>query len=144
MIAAALRGLTQSLFAARIRPRLVVSHESSAKRSLGLRYSTWFPVQVQLEQGTVRCQAVQVSASGIVLEHTGPCALLAVRALPAHFSVRPASYGGAPVAEDSVLSFRASGRTEPSSLVLANPAGAVLVAGDPLHRVPVAAQAVAR
>lgn len=63
--------MTESLFAARLRSRLVVRHPSSAKRSLGLRYGTWFPVQLHLEQGTVRCQAVQVSASGIVLEHRG-------------------------------------------------------------------------
>jgi general secretion pathway protein H len=71
-------------------------------------------------------------------------ALLAPRALPTDFSVRPASYGGAPVADDSVLPFRASGRNEPYSLVLANPAWNVLVAGDPLNRVHFAAQAVSR
>jgi len=58
--------------------------------------------------------------------------------------VRPASYGGAPVAEDAVLPFRASGRNEPYSLLLANAAWNVLLAADPLNRVHFAAQAVSR
>ena len=70
--------------------------------------------------------------------------VLAPRALPSDFSVRPASYGAAPVAEDVVLPFRASGRNEPYSLLLANPGWNVLVAGDPLNRVSFAAQAVSR
>ena len=70
--------------------------------------------------------------------------VLAPRALPAEFLVRPASYGVAPVAEDAVLPFRASGRNEPYSLLLANPAWSVLVAADPLNRVHFAAQAVSR
>ena len=69
--------------------------------------------------------------------------VLAPRALPATFFVKPASYGGAPVAEDAVLPFRASGRNEPYSLLLANPAWSVLVAADPLNRVHFA-QAVSR
>lgn len=69
--------------------------------------------------------------------------VLAARALPADFSVKPASYGGAPVAEDAVLPFRASGRNEPYSLLLANPAWSVLIAADPLNRVHFA-QAVSR
>ena len=71
-------------------------------------------------------------------------AVLAPRALPTDFSVRPASYGGAPVASDAVLPFRASGRNEPYSLLLANPGWNVLVAGDPLNRVRFAAQSVSR
>jgi general secretion pathway protein H len=69
-------------------------------------------------------------------------AVLAARALPADFTVRPASYAGSPVAEDAVLPFRPSGRNEPYSLLLANPAWTVIVAGDPLNRVQFAAQAV--
>ena len=69
-------------------------------------------------------------------------AVLAARALPADFTVRPASYAGAPFAEDAVLPFRPSGRNEPYSLLLANPAWTVTVAGDPLNRVQFAAQAV--
>ena len=69
--------------------------------------------------------------------------VLAPRALPADFSVKPASYGGAPIAEDAVLPFRASGRNEPYSLLLANSAWSVLVAADPLNRVHFA-QAVSR
>jgi type II secretion system protein H len=71
-------------------------------------------------------------------------AVLAPRALPADFSVTPASYGGAPVAEDAVLPFRASGRNEPYSLLLANSAWSMLVAADPLNRVHFAAQAASR
>jgi len=70
--------------------------------------------------------------------------VLAPRALPGDFSVKPAFYGGAPVADDAVLPFRASGRNEPYSLLLANSAWSVLVAGDPLNRVHFAAQAVSR
>ena len=70
--------------------------------------------------------------------------VLAPRALPADFTVSPASYGGAPVAQGAVLPFRASGRNEPYSLLLANPAWSVIVAGDPLNRVHFAAQAASR
>ena len=70
--------------------------------------------------------------------------VLAPRALPPEFSVTPASYGVAPVTVDAVLPFRASGRNEPYSLLLANPGWNVLVAGDPLNRVHFAAQAVSR
>ena len=63
--------MTESLFAARLRSRLVVSHRPHPSRSLGLRQSTWFPVYVELERNRVRCQAVQASATGIVLEHVG-------------------------------------------------------------------------
>ena len=70
--------------------------------------------------------------------------VLAPRALPANFFISLASYGGAPVAADAVLPFRASGRNEPYSLLLANPGWNVLVAGDPLNRVQFAARAVSR
>jgi len=69
-------------------------------------------------------------------------AVLAPRALPADFTITPASYAGAPVAEDAVLPFRPTGRNEPYALLLANSAWSVLVAGDPLNRVQFAAQAV--
>jgi len=71
-------------------------------------------------------------------------AVLEARALPADFTVRPASYAGAPVTEDAILPFRPSGRNEPYSLLLANPAWSVIVAGDPLNRVYFAAQAASR
>jgi general secretion pathway protein H len=96
---------------------------------------------VSAEGGVYRFWRRRDNGSWAVLDDD---ALLAPRALPANFSVRPASYGGAPVAEDSVLPFRASGRNEPYSLVLANSAWNVLVAGDPLNRVHFAAQAVSR
>lgn len=63
--------MTESLFAARLRSRLVVIHRAPTQRSVGLRHSTWFPVLVQLEQSKVRCQVVEASATGIVLEHAG-------------------------------------------------------------------------
>ncbi len=71
-------------------------------------------------------------------------AVLGARALPADFTVSPVSYAGAPVAADAILPFRPSGRNEPYSLLLANPAWSVIVAGDPLNRVQFAAQAVSR
>jgi len=96
---------------------------------------------VSAEGGVYRFWRRRADDSWAVLDDD---ALLAARALPADFSVRPASYGGAPVAEDAVLPFRASGRNEPYSLLLANPAWNVLVAADPLNRVHFAAQAVSR
>ena len=63
--------MTESIFAARLRSRLVVKHPPHPSRSLGLRQSTWFPVFVQVQANKVRCQAVQASSSGIVLEHRG-------------------------------------------------------------------------
>lgn len=63
--------MTESLFAARLRSHLVVVRRAPTQRSVGLRQATWFPVLVQLEQSKVRCQAVQASATGIVLEHAG-------------------------------------------------------------------------
>jgi general secretion pathway protein H len=71
-------------------------------------------------------------------------AVLAPRALPADFTITPASYAGAPVDLDAVLPFRPSGRNEPYALLLANPAWSVLVAGDPLNRVQFAAPAASR
>ena len=44
----------------------------------------------------------------------------------------------------SSLPFRPSGRNEPYALLLANPAWSVIVAGDPLNRVQLAAQAASR
>jgi general secretion pathway protein H len=96
---------------------------------------------VSAEGGVYRFWRRRDDGSWAVLDDD---ALLVPRPLPADFSVRPASYGGAPVAEDSVLPFRASGRNEPYSLILANSAWNVLVAGDPLNRVHFAAQSVSR
>jgi len=70
--------------------------------------------------------------------------VLAPRALPAEFTVSPAAYAGAPVAADAILPFRPSGRNEPYALLLASPAWSLVVAGDPLNRVQVAAQAASR
>jgi type II secretion system protein H len=70
--------------------------------------------------------------------------VLAPRALPAQFAVSPASYAGAPVAVDAILPFRPSGRNEPYALLLASPAWSLVVAGDPLNRVQVAAHAASR
>jgi type II secretion system protein H len=71
-------------------------------------------------------------------------AVLAPHALPTDITVRLASFAGAPVASDAVLPFRASGRNEPYTLLLASPAWSLVVAGDPLNRVQVAAQAASR
>lgn len=63
--------MAESNFAARLRSRLVVIHRPPTQRSVGLRCRTWFPVQVELAQSKVHCQAVEVSGTGIVLEHAG-------------------------------------------------------------------------
>jgi type II secretion system protein H len=65
--------------------------------------------------------------------------VLAARALPAEFTVRPSSFAGAPVAPDAIVPFRPSGRNEPYALLLSSPAWSLTVAGDPLNRVLVAA-----
>lgn len=70
--------------------------------------------------------------------------VLRPRALPATFSVAPATYAGAPVAADAILPFRPSGRNEPYALLLATPAWSMVVTGDPLNRVQVAAHAASR
>ena len=70
--------------------------------------------------------------------------VLAPHALPAEFTIRLASYAGAPVPADAILPFRPSGRNEPYALVLASPAWSQTVAGDPLNRVQVAAHAASR
>ena len=68
--------------------------------------------------------------------------MLAPRTLPEEIVVRPVSYATAPVAADAVLPFRPSGRNEPYALLLATPAWSVVIAGDPLNRVEIAAHAV--
>ena len=70
--------------------------------------------------------------------------VLTPRALPAEFTVTPVSYATAPVAADAVLPFRPSGRNEPYALLLASPAWSVVIAGDPLNRVQIAAHAASR
>jgi len=70
--------------------------------------------------------------------------VLAPRALPAEFTISPTAYAGAPVAADAILPFRPSGRNEPYALLLASPAWSLVVAGDPLNRVQVAAHAASR
>jgi general secretion pathway protein H len=67
--------------------------------------------------------------------------VLAPRALPAQWLVKPTSYAGAPVGVDVILPFRPSGRNEPYALLLASPAWSLIVTGDPLNRVQVAASA---
>jgi type II secretion system protein H len=70
--------------------------------------------------------------------------VLAPRTLPTQLAVSPASYAGAPVAVDAILPFRPSGRNEPYAFLLASPTWSLVVAGDPLNRVQVAAHAVSR
>jgi type II secretion system protein H len=67
--------------------------------------------------------------------------VLAPRTLSAPFTLAAKSYAGAPVAVDAILPFRPSGRNEPYALLLASPAWSLVVAGDPLNRVQVAAHA---
>lgn len=66
--------------------------------------------------------------------------VLAPRALPANLTVTPSTYAGTPIPADAILPFRASGRNEPYALLLASPAGSIVVAGDPLNRVQVASR----
>ena len=70
--------------------------------------------------------------------------VLAPRALPAQWTVAPVSYAGAPVATDVIFPFRPSGRNEPYALVLSSPAWTLVVAGDPLNRVQIAAPTASR
>jgi general secretion pathway protein H len=70
--------------------------------------------------------------------------VLAPRTLPPELTLTPASYAGGPVAADAVLPFRPSGRNEPYTLLLASPAWSLVIAGDPLNRVHVAATAASR
>ena len=70
--------------------------------------------------------------------------VLVPRALPAEITVTPVSYASAAVPPDTVLPFRASGRNEPFALLLASPAWSVMIAGDPLNRVEIAALAASR
>jgi len=70
--------------------------------------------------------------------------VLAARTLPARFTLAAASYAGAPVAADAIIPFRPSGRNEPYALLLASPAWSLVIAGDPLNRVEIAARADSR
>ena len=70
--------------------------------------------------------------------------VLAPRALPAPMTVVPATYAGAPVNADVIVPFRPSGRNEPYTLLLASPAWSLIVSGDPLNRVQIAAYAASR
>jgi general secretion pathway protein H len=70
--------------------------------------------------------------------------VLAPRALPAELTLTSASYAGGPVAAGAVLPFRPSGRNEPYTLLLSSPAWSLVIAGDPLNRVHVAATAASR
>ena len=70
--------------------------------------------------------------------------VLAPRALPAHLTVTPATYAGAPIPGDAIVPFRPSGHNEPFTLLLGAPAWTLVVAGDPLNRVQIAAYAASR
>ena len=61
--------------------------------------------------------------------------VLAMRALPAGMTVRPATYAGAPLAADAIVPLRPSGRNEPYVLRLDSAGGHVVIASDPLNRV---------
>ena len=70
--------------------------------------------------------------------------VLAPRALPAQWTVAAISYAGAPVAAGVIFPFRPSGRNEPYALALFSPAWTLVVAGDPLNRVQIAAATASR
>ena len=70
--------------------------------------------------------------------------VLAQRVLPAQWSVSSLSYAGAPVPANVIVPFRPSGRNEPYSLALSSPSWTLVVAGDPLNRVQVAAPTASR
>ena len=70
--------------------------------------------------------------------------ILSPRTLPAGITVTSAAYAGAPVATDVIFPFRPSGRNEPYALMLSSPAWSLVVAGDPLNRVQVAALTASR
>lgn len=61
--------------------------------------------------------------------------VLAPRTLAADLEVSTAAYAAAPVAADTILPFRPSGRNEPLVLALVSPAGVFTIATDPLNRV---------
>jgi type II secretion system protein H len=61
--------------------------------------------------------------------------VLAPRTVAPGVRVSAQTYGGAPVAADAILPFRASGRNEPFSFAIGSGAGVVVLAGDPLGRV---------
>lgn len=65
--------------------------------------------------------------------------VLIARALPDGVAVAPLAYAGQPVAPDSVLPLRASGRNDPFALVLQSAAMRVTVSMDPLNRATVSA-----
>ncbi len=65
--------------------------------------------------------------------------MLAPRALPADSGFAVDLCRRARSAADAILPFRPSGRNEPYALLLASPAWSLVVAGDPLNRVQVAA-----
>ena len=69
---------------------------------------------------------------------------LAQRTLPTQWSVSSLSYAGAPVAANVIVPFRPSGRNEPYALALSSPSWTLVVAGDPLNRVQVAAPTASR
>jgi len=69
---------------------------------------------------------------------------LAQRTLPTQWSVSSLSYAGAPVAANVIVPFRPSGRNEPYALALSSPSWTLVVAGDPLNRVQIAAPTASR
>jgi general secretion pathway protein H len=64
--------------------------------------------------------------------------VLAPRELPTGISILPGTYAGATLAPDAVLPFRASGRNEPYTLIIAAPQWATVLAADPLNRITLA------
>ena len=65
--------------------------------------------------------------------------VLAPRVLPAPLAVAVVTYAGAPVAADTVLPLRPTGRNEPFLLRIDHPAGSAWLEADPLNRITLSA-----
>jgi general secretion pathway protein H len=61
--------------------------------------------------------------------------VLAPHDLPAGIRILPGTYAGAAAAPDAVLPFRASGRNEPYTLIVAAPQWGTVLTSDPLNRI---------
>ena len=63
--------------------------------------------------------------------------VLGARVLPEPLLATPFRYAGQPIAANSIVPIRASGRNEPFAFTLASPAWLVVLAADPLNRVSI-------
>ena len=63
--------------------------------------------------------------------------VLGAHVLPEPLLATPLSYAGQRVAANTIVPFRASGRNEPFTFMLASPSWLVVLAADPLNRVSI-------